>query len=526
MREAPRHLGPYFVPLYRPDKGGVDFLGMRQVNLDMMQGCLPGINNVTWYLRPFSMVSWMYWKFHLLAAAAGIQQPSKKQLAAWTEKAETLFTWGHKLNSVSNIPGSSFDPPGSGSAPLDFESWHRAAVNTSLMAAIQYGPSSKTLDGLGFLEPLYGPFFKTVNEGVELAEALDERIQKVDLSGLLADLKPHEGSANQARQMYQAWSVATPSKRERAAFRRAFYDSDAVGRADAIGLRSTTVAMILRLFARASKPVTVDEMRDFLFHGRLSAAGPRFKDERIISAWTRWIVLQVRQIQRLAMEGLLSWFESRLALANEKTTEAIVQSTMKMLEQHADVFPSNGPVGEVFAQLQGEGTSLEDLLRRSEQQPDCNPFTSMQTIMPAILNGDSELPALCLRTLFLSLQFCTAFEQDRVARSLTGLGNAERLSLKHSLDTLNRCQDWRFSDFLRILFENLILSQHFSVAARRFDGQTQRLRISIEEDGLEFLADAPLIPTITQDRLATAMALMADCGLIRWDANAGAYGAV
>jgi len=39
-------------------------------------------------------------------------------------------------------------------------------------------------------------------------------------------------------------------------------------------------------------------------------------------------------------------------------------------------------------------------------------------------------------------------------------------------------------DFLRLLFENLILSQHFAVAARRFDGRTHRLRISIEEEGL------------------------------------------
>jgi hypothetical protein len=245
MSEALRDRGPHFVPAYRPVKGGVDFLGMRQVNLDMMQGCLPVINNVTWYLRPFSMVSWMYWKFHLLAAEAGIQQPSKKQLTTWTEKAETLFTWGHKLNSVPNIPGSSFDPPGNRSVPLDFGSWHRTAANTSLMAAIQYGPSSKTLGGLGFLEPQYGPFFRSVNEGVVLAEALDELIKNADPSRLLKDLKPREGTANQARQLYAAWSAATPSKRERSAFRRALYDPDAVGRPDALGRRSATVSMIL-----------------------------------------------------------------------------------------------------------------------------------------------------------------------------------------------------------------------------------------------------------------------------------------
>ncbi len=61
------------------------------------------------------------------------------------------------------------------------------------------------------------------------------------------------------------------------------------------------------------------------------------------------------------------------------------------------------------------------------------------------------------------------------------------------------------------------------VAARRFDGQTQRLRISIEEDGLEFLAEEPLVPSVTPDRLRTALSLMADCGLIGWDDSRQAY---
>lgn len=74
--------------------------------------------------------------------------------------------------------------------------------------------------------------------------------------------------------------------------------------------------------------------------------------------------------------------------------------------------------------------------------------------------------------------------------------------------------NFEIKDFLRLLFENLILSQHLTVAARRFDGRTQRLRISIEEEGLEFLADYPFVPTVAHDRLETALSLMADCGLI------------
>jgi hypothetical protein len=67
----------------------VDFLGLRQVNIDMMAGVLPGIN-VTW-IRPFSVVSWIHWKFYELAAKQNISEPSGEQLRVWKEKVETLL---------------------------------------------------------------------------------------------------------------------------------------------------------------------------------------------------------------------------------------------------------------------------------------------------------------------------------------------------------------------------------------------------------------------------------------------------
>src|SRR5665213_4438193 len=84
--------GPQLVTPYDPDHGGVDFLGMRAVNLNMMAGALPGINNVTASIRPFSVVSWIYWKFYQLAQEAAITHPTDDQLRVWREKVEVLFT--------------------------------------------------------------------------------------------------------------------------------------------------------------------------------------------------------------------------------------------------------------------------------------------------------------------------------------------------------------------------------------------------------------------------------------------------
>jgi hypothetical protein len=59
-----------------------------------------------------------------------------------------------------------------------------------------------------------------------------------------------------------------------------------------------------------------------------------------------------------------------------------------------------------------------------------------------------------------------------------------------------------------------VLSQHFVVAASRYDGGTQRLRITIEEEGLVLLAPDAWWPRLTPDRLASALALAGDSRLI------------
>src|SRR5262249_25092302 len=40
--------------------GGVDPLGLRQINFDLMDQVLPGLNNVARHIRPFMVVTWAW----------------------------------------------------------------------------------------------------------------------------------------------------------------------------------------------------------------------------------------------------------------------------------------------------------------------------------------------------------------------------------------------------------------------------------------------------------------------------------
>ena len=495
--------GPCFVRPYRPDKGGVDFLGLRQVNLDMMANCLPGINNVTWYIRPFSVVSWIYWKFHQLSEKTGSQKATERDLRVWKEKVETLFTWSHDLKEVLGIPGLSFAPPGSGAVPLDFSSWQRNAANTSLMAAVQYGPAAKTIDGLGFLLPVERSFFQAVGEGIALAEALDRNVTRRDRNALLKDLRPTKATSNQAEAMYEAWSILEPSKPERDAFRRAFFNQATVGESNALGRRSTTIKLILDVLARSHGRLDVAAVRSQLFLGHFTVKRSRFETPKLTAGWLRWFVLQLRQAQRLAMEGLLSWFEVRLADHGDRDTDAIVLETLKAIKNSKVVFPFERSPRIALARLQRLLPNLHDALDRAESEAYLNPLRLMEKIEEMVGNRSDELAPYCLHTLFYCAAVSLLLQDSTGSKADLQRGSAERVSLAFWTTTVLNWCDVEMKEFLRLLFENLILSQHFAVAARRFDGRTQRLRISIEEQGLEFLADDPFVPTVTHDRLGS-----------------------
>ena len=49
---------PGFTPATAPKLGGVDPLGLRQVNFDLMDLVFPGLNNVARHVRPFVLVTW------------------------------------------------------------------------------------------------------------------------------------------------------------------------------------------------------------------------------------------------------------------------------------------------------------------------------------------------------------------------------------------------------------------------------------------------------------------------------------
>lgn len=512
---------PTFVPPLKQHSGGVDFLGLRQVNLDLRDHCLPGFNNRTHWIRPFSLVSWIYWKFYQLCKAAGIEEPTDVDLRRFMQKTETLFTWGHKLHSVGDLPGIDADPPkkGEGTVSLRFEEWGRNATNTSLMAAVNYGPAMKTHGGLNFIDPVEsssGKFFKVVGNGKALAVALDALLESgLQPNSPLASLKGHTGNKNDALSLYPLWTILKPSKEERIAFRNSFFDANRVGGKDGLAKRSTTLALIISLLEQSDRPLSVEEIRKVLIYCKVPGTKRVRLTPSLSAARYRWLVFQIRQAQRLAFEALLAWIEQQVLWEGEKDITKIVSKAVSLLTERA-IGGKASAVERIMNSLWKGLDGVEDVLAKGFVDDEFCLIELATKLENEIKNKESAIVPLSIRMLLLSAHMAAQLREVSDVGPMLEHGGPDRISLGYWNDTVsNRCAKMPFGEFMMFVLENLVLSQHLSVATRRYDGGTQRLRLALEEEGLVALTNLPWKPRATPDKLHSALSLMSECALVK-----------
>jgi len=513
---------PHFLPPYRPPTGGVDFLGLRTVNLDMMAVCLPGFNNVTSHVRPYSVVAWIFWKLFELAEERGRATTGSVDMMRFRDKVENLFIWGHQLHGVRGIPGIASSPPaaaGDGKVPLGFKDWKRTYSSTGLMAAINYGPSSKFPDGLGFLQPIQREFFSAMGRGVELAKALDKELRQCPDYGVLDNLDVKSAAEDVAKSLFEHWSINVVTSAEKGAFRNAFYEPMAIGDGTALGRRSATLSLIHSLLGSSDNPLVPSAIREQLALTR-PPAGASLGNRQ---AWLSWFILQVRQAQRIGLEAILAWLEIQLIFHGQRNVERIIDVAVHGLSYHTDKFPG-ATVKDALASLREAIGGLDQLLSVSASDPNLSFLSHMEAVAIAIKNGEGEqLLPLALRTLLMSVLATEALEAEEKGDSISELdwGGPDRISLRYWRATVEKLGGKSLKEFLRHVLEVLIISQHCSIAASRFDGRTHRLRLTLDEEGLVPLVAKPWKPVISPDRLETALLLMKDCGLVAGDSSAG-----
>jgi hypothetical protein len=507
--------GPYIVSEPPLISGGVDFLGLRQANLDLMAEAIPGINNVTRYVRPFSLMAWITWKYRDLAA--GIPRVAHDKIfPGFRERAETLFTWSHWINGRRDLVGMrSFHPPigADGKAPLDFASWRRQPNNTSYFAAVQYGPASKEGTGLGILKSA-GPRMplQPTSLGENLAKALDKRLRRRGgYDRLFGTLDKVRASEREASDLYVGWSISSPSAEERELFKAAISPNEP----DPTGRRRSEIIARVQALVADHGPISIETLRKLL----ASRPGPPVID----SVQTRWLALQLRQAQRLGFEVLFHELESiairsgpnRTKLTNE-ILDAITTSVLgprnktcvgDWLKWCSRRWPDTNSLLHNI-----EGTDAESLIALTEK--------AHSLVGEKDLDKQRESVGLAFLLLMIvvhSILILRAKESGPLTRLVTignGTGSRDRYSLLHWAETSDELKELPLSKFLDSLLFDELLSRHIFTASRRADGSSNRLRVSYDGRLWTTFVSQPAAVSVTPDRLAALASLMNDCNLL------------
>jgi hypothetical protein len=499
----------FILPPPRSENNGVDFLGLRQANLDMMADLIPGTNNVTPYLRPFALLGWIFWKFHELCERRGKLSPTNLEARAFRERIEVLFTWGARLADAPRIPGKQAVPPKAkaGYVDLTFEAWNRVQSSTSLIAALWYGPASKTTTGLGLLDPVGPDFYRTIGLGVALARSLDKVLRtNSDLyTRLLDTLATIQAQEADAVALWGLWGVTSTTGEERISFRAALYQESAVGDyAGSLGKRSSTLALACAQL-RSGVPQSSDAVRRSMYYAENGCP------EALRTARMKWIVLQMRQLQRLAFESLLSWCEHKTLTDVHDTSTMTVDIETAFDASEYDL-PVSSDISAMLAALDGRASDIESFAALGRSHALSCPFQLIELLQSQFRSMGDKIAATCIYSIILCASFAGYFGEQQ--RSAIMIGGQNRLSLYHLRKRLLALGNASVRQAIQFILEALVVSQHLSTAVNRFDGQNQRLRLSIEESGLESLVGQPWGPTVTEDRLPTILRLAADCGVI------------
>ena len=481
---------PGFTPAVNPRLGGVDPLGLRQINFDLMDLVLPGLNNEARHIRPFVVVSWAWRRASQLAQRSGSTEVELGRLWDFVDRIEVLYVWSQFLwYRNADLPGRQILAPLLAQDEYRFggANWEQRRAtrrdSTALSSALNYGPGLKALGWLA-AHPDYAGLMVPYAAVVPALDALDAKMSEAlghEAFNRFGEVVVTRGDV---ARWAEAWALTDPTEPERRAMAEALFGA----RASVARRLAGELLISASVFAGST---AVREIRSAMT-GPPSDFAP---EDRLLETRDAWRRVQVRQLFRLSLEGLLFWIMRRLQEAPS--------SLAALVHAFVDRVPCEG--------LTTTGQWLDRLVPAPS-----GPLELMAAIEDALRDQtEADLP----RSLVAGLAFCLV--GDAGAESSTE--RDDRLPLRRARrEALSRAAG-PIEEFVRHVFESWVLAQHtyWSVGRGLADARARgrallRLKVILDEGGWTLAPGVSpgLPPAPARDRLATAVSLATECGVL------------
>jgi len=479
---------PSLTSPYLPRLGGVDPLGLRQINFDLMDVVLPGLNNVASHIRPFTVVAWAWRHAATLARDLGQSSISVDVLRDFVDRIEVIYAWSQfQRKADTDLPGRDYlaDLIKANQYTFGGNAWKRRReareYSTALSAPVNYGPGLKSL---GWMQSDAGNSGALAVRGVadEAIAAFEHELGPCLSQPALSTLGEVTVTASEVIELGKAWAIEHPTQSERTAFLNCLSGEHADPR------RRSGVDLIIAAVRHLDGNADPALVRKTMC-GLPTTFAPPTHIEATAKAWR---VLQVRQVFRLALESLFHWVLLKLR-AEPMITSALVESFL-------------GEAGDAET-TELWFTKVGDHLR--------GPCDWLDALRKSLLSGNRELelPGVIRGALAACIQ---------EAPPTAGAENNERLPLSRAAkEAYNRVHSTPRILMTHVL-DSWVIGQHVFWSVNRGMGDARagrrmilRLRIALEEGGWTLTPGSAMpIPNATPDRLETALSLLREAGAL------------
>lgn len=479
--------GPQIVAEIGIGQGGVDPLGLRQINFGLMDRVFPDLNNVARHVRPYVVMAWAWRQVRRILERAKKSGALDQEMRDFVDRIEAIYAWSQFLiDPRADLPGAVAMRKLFEVRRYKFggEEWERRRdtrrYSTGLISPLNYGPSLQTMGWLERAEEGAG-VFATSSDLDPVLDAFEARMAGELDHPAFTQL----GSVTVKREDVERWGKLWSIKKPLAIERKALFER--LGGVMAVAARQRGIALTQAGYNDLEdEEWNLDDVR-----ARMADRLDDWQDPTSCpSAAAEWRAVQVRQVFRLTLEALFHWF----------------------VEQLGDGPMHTGSVADAFLDELGRKKPAETaegwLLKAANQS---NPVYVLNELKAALKSWEGLASAI-VAGLRHSLAEAPAEAHD--------FETFDRLPLARARAEAARWSSLNPHDFMVRVLESWIMAQHTywcvtrGLSDARGRGKTiLRLRIVMDEGGWTQTPGTTLgsAPEATPDRLETAFSLLEEC---------------
>ncbi len=514
--------GADYADLLQLEKGQGDPLGLAAMNERLYNLVFPGYNNVVRHIRVYSSLCWMAERVQesYLSDPPSTKQEAKERMKRALQKMELVLLWANE-GRLTGLGVAGVDrpfPQDNRAQSLEFSGWDSKAT---LMAAAAYGPS--IANGFKFFE---GDQVCTP-EGKELAQAFGANIEPGRATAWLRGVTTLQSTRRQIQKVAPALDLSAASKDEQTAFMRSFFPVKR-GSTTELNRANRWTSLQLTLSAIEKLPpgsATETEIRAAMARG-LTPTGGVVVAPGMEAMQAAWAVLQLRQLQRLALETLYGLVVSWVSAHHRQglyATDCVDDLRAAALEHYqANKLSSLRDLERQFAKLQGGAPSLYEAAAASpETGADVfDGIARMQGRKPEPWGvGTAQSAAEAINALtFCAIETANLLAAPHTRAQLKELA-IERCSLTALERSFRTFHTKTLESWIDFLVGQWVLVRYAEVTASRGAAPNGHLRFAftVGERGLELCGPRaePFRASISQDKLFHTLLLLEQSGLVR-----------